>query len=260
MSGQRQTSFKARLRGRERLLGTFLRTPSPITCEVLSRAHFDVICVDAEHAPFGPAEIDACVHALRAGDMPSLVRIPEVTPGQVLQALDCGATGLVVPHVTSGAAAQSMAKAAFFGRSGRGFAGSTRAGDYSHKSLADHLAHSRAHIALVAQIEDVEALDHLDAIAAVDAIDCLFVGRMDLTVSLNAPSPHDPAVMAAVQRVCDVGRARHKTVGMFLPRLDEVGHWVRQGASFFLLASDQALLLSGAHQLAADFAAAVSAA
>jgi 2-keto-3-deoxy-L-rhamnonate aldolase RhmA len=253
MSGQRQAAFKARLRGRERLLGTFLRTPSPITCEILTRAPFDVICVDAEHAPFGPAEIDACVHALRAGDMPSLVRIPEATPGHVLQALDCGSTGLIVPHITSEAAAQSIAKATFFGRGGRGFAGSTRAGDYSQKPMTDHLAHSRAHTALVAQIEDAEALEQLDAIAAVEAIDCLFVGRMDLTVSLNAPSPHDANVMSAVQRVCDVGRAHNKAIGMFVPRLDEIGHWVGQGASFFLLASDQALLLNGARQLAADF-------
>jgi 2-keto-3-deoxy-L-rhamnonate aldolase RhmA len=256
MNAPRHSAFKTRLRNFDPLLGTFLRTPSIHVCEILARAPLDVICVDAEHAPFGPAEIDACVLALRANDMPSLVRVPSFTPTTVLQALDCGSAGIVVPHVTSATQAENISKAAHFGPGGRGYAGSTRAGNYSGNSMTENLHEARATTAVIAQIEDLEALEALDAIAAVEGIDCLFVGRMDLTVALGADGPDDPRVVDAVKRICQVGRKHGRAVGMFVPRVEDSTMWMKEGASFFLLASDQALMLSGARSLAESFAAA----
>ena len=71
----RITDFRARLRSQDRLLGTFSKTPSPIVHEVLGLSPLDCICIDAEHAPFGRSELDLCLMALRAADMPSLVRV-----------------------------------------------------------------------------------------------------------------------------------------------------------------------------------------
>lgn len=258
MTLSRRSSLKARLRNFEPLLGTFLRTPSIHVCEILSRTPLDVVCIDAEHAPFGPFEIDACAFALRASDMPNLVRVPAFTPASVLQALDSGATGILVPHVTTVTQAHAIVRAAHFGPGGRGYAGSTRAGNYSGKTMAENLADGTASTAIIAQIEDVEALDALEGIAAVDGIDCLFVGRMDLTVALGAQSPDDQKVIDAVKRVCQVGRKHGRAVGMFVPNVEDVAMWVREGASFFLLASDQALMLQGARDLGAAFNTAIS--
>jgi 2-keto-3-deoxy-L-rhamnonate aldolase RhmA len=243
------SAFKTRLRASEPLLGTFLRTPSIHVCEILARAPLDVVCIDGEHAPFGPMEIDACVLAL--GAMPSIVRVP--TMAAILPALDAGAAGILVPHVITATQAKDIVKAAHFGPGGRGYAGSTRAGDYSGKSMSAHLQDSAARTAVIAQIEDAEALEHLDSIAAVEGLDALFVGRMDLTVSLGASGPDDAKVLDAVKRICRAGRAKGKAVGMFTPRVEDVGAWMKEGAGFFLLASDQALMLSGARALAAAF-------
>ena len=47
-----RASFRARLRAREPILGTFVKTPSAIVCEVLAMTPLDCVCLDAEHAPF----------------------------------------------------------------------------------------------------------------------------------------------------------------------------------------------------------------
>ena len=120
-------AFRARLRAGEPMMGTFLKTPSPIVCEVLGLAPLDCVCVDAEHAPFGRLELDGCLAALRAADMPSLVRVQTGSPGEMLGALDSGATGLVLPHVVSGVQALQVVRAAHYGPAGRGYAGSSRA-------------------------------------------------------------------------------------------------------------------------------------
>ena len=247
----RVETFRSRLRANEPMMGTFLKTPSPIVCEVLGISPLACVCIDAEHAPFGRMEIDGCVAALRAADMPSLVRVQSGTAGEILTALDAGASGVILPHVVSGPQAAAMARAAHYGPGGRGYAGSSRAARYTTKPMADHLRDSAATTIVIAQIEDAEALPHLDAIAAIEGIDCLFVGRMDLTVSLGAAAPTESRVVEAVKQICAAGRRHGKTVGMFIPSSEDCATWQKEGASFFFLASDQQFLLDGARTLAA---------
>ena len=250
-----QPSFRQRLLQRQPLIGTFLKTPAPILCEVLGLTPLDAVCIDAEHAPFGRLELDSCLHALCAAQMPALVRVPSGGPAELASALDSGATGVVVPHVCSAAQARALVQAAHFGRGrgGRGYAGSPRAAGYTTKPMVGHLADSAAQTTVIAQIEDIEAVDAIEEIAAVAGIDCLFIGRIDLTVALGAAGPNDAAVVAAVEKVCAAGCAAGKAVGMFVPAVEEVAHWRGQGASLFLLASDQSFVLQGAAALVASF-------
>ncbi|MGH8222287.1 MAG: HpcH/HpaI aldolase family protein, partial [Woeseiaceae bacterium] len=178
--GERILSFRTRLTGGASLIGTFVKTPSPIICEVLAQAQLDVICLDAEHAPFGRMETDGCIAALRASDQPSLVRIGAGTEAEIRCALDCGATGILAPHVTSADQAVTIARASRFGAGGRGFSGSTRAAGFGARSPREHIDDSNAHTAVIVQIEDPAALDSVAEIAAVKGIDGIFIGRMDL--------------------------------------------------------------------------------
>lgn len=247
-------SFRTRLRQREAMMGTFLKTPSSIVCEVLGLSPLHCVCIDAEHAPFGRLELDQSIAALRAADMPSLVRIQSSNAGEILSALDCGATGVVLPHVVSGEQARELVQVSHYGPSGRGYAGSSRAARYTNKPMSEHIAHSAATTTLVAQIEDAEALGNLDAIASVEGLDCLFIGRMDLTVSLGASSPLDPVVIDAVEQICAAGQRHRKAVGMFFPPAEDCARWQKVGATFFMLASDQQFILDGARALAGKLA------
>ena len=108
---ERVASFKARLTGGDALIGTFLKTPSPVVAEVLGLSTLDAVAIDSEHAPFGRVEADGCIAALRAADMPSLVRTADDSPREIRNALDSGAGGIIVPHVLTGAQAEAIVKA-----------------------------------------------------------------------------------------------------------------------------------------------------
>ncbi|MCR9078520.1 MAG: aldolase/citrate lyase family protein [Hyphomonadaceae bacterium] len=242
-------SLKQMLRDQTPLVGTFLKTPSAMVCEVLGRSDLDVICLDAEHSPFDRGDINDCVLALRHVGKPSLVRIPANRPEQILNALDCGATGVLVPHVITGEDAESLAGNAHFG-TGRGYAGSSRAAGYGARNMAEHKARSAEETVVIAQIEDAEALDNLDAIFAAATIDAFFIGRADLSVSLGADGPNDPQVIEAVEAICAKGREAGVSIGMFTGNLDELPKWCAAGASLFLLGSDHGFMLTGAAQMA----------
>lgn len=241
--------FRGRLNKGDLLVGTFLKTPSAIVAEVLGLTELDVVCIDAEHAPFGRLEIDACVAALRAADMPSLIRVPSDSPHDIRNALDCGATGILVPHVTSPQQAVAIVKASRFGAGGRGYAGSTRAAGYTTKPMKDHLSDSQSQTTVVLQIEDMEALDHTRDIASVEGVDAVFVGRVDLAVAMQEPVSGRP-IVETVERICRDAGGTAAAVGMFTPNLDEIPNWRDRGASLFLLGSEHNFILSGARELA----------
>ena len=217
-------------------------------CEVLGRSDLDLVCIDAEHSPFDRKDVNDCVLALNHVGKPSLIRIPANRPEHILNALDCGATGILVPHVITGDDAHALAANAHFG-SGRGYAGSTRAAGYGARKMADHKAKSAETTTVVAQIEDAEALNNLDDILSTETIDAFFIGRADLSVSLGAESPNEPQVIEAVEMICRNGKEAGATIGMFTADLSELPKWRAAGASLFLLGSDHGFMLSGASNL-----------
>jgi staphyloferrin B biosynthesis citrate synthase len=253
-----RVSFKARLIAGEPLLGTFIKTPHPHVVEVLAGTGLDCLCLDAEHAPFDRGDLDLCIMAARntrsgAGGMPILVRPASGASDQILNALDCGADGVVVPHVRSAKDAAEVASLAHYGAAGahakRGYAGSSRAAGYGTIGIADHLANSRARTTVIAQIEDVEALDEIDAIAAVDGIDALFIGRIDLTIALGCTSPDDPKVIAACDHIIAAAVRANRPVGLFTSKPSDAAYWQAKGARLFLLGSDHGFLRAGAQGL-----------
>ena len=239
-------TLKARIAAGEFLLGTFLKTPSPILVEVLASCGLDLLCLDAEHAPFDRGTLDACIFAARACGLPVIVRTPTSAPEHILTALDCGADGVLLPHIRSGEEARAAVKAATYRPGGRGYAGSSRAARYGEASMAEHRAAAAARTVVIAQVEDVEALDAVEAIAATEGLDALFVGRIDLTVALDAPSPDAPVVVDAVERVIAAGAVAGRPVGMFVPRNADVPGWWAKGATLFLQGSEHAFIRAGA--------------
>lgn len=242
-------SFRERLRTGELLAGTWIKTPHPHVVEVLSLTSLDCLVLDAEHAPFDRAALDHCIMAARAGGKPVLVRPQSANHEQILNALDCGADGVILPHIRSAEEAADAVKACTYTSGGRGYAGSSRAAGYTTKDMAKHRENAKD-VIIIAQIEDVEGVDNIDSIAAVDSIDALFIGRADLTIAYAAETPDDAVVIDAVERIVAAGKAAGRTTGMFLGRVSDVPMWREKGASLFILASDHDFLLQGAAKLA----------
>mgnify|MGYP003335134215 FL=1 len=250
---ERELRFGETLRTQSSVVGTWIKTPSPIVCEVLSRTALDVLVLDAEHAPFGRSELDSCIAISRALGKSVLIRVPDASAASILNALDCGANGILVPHVISAEDAIRAVRAAQHGPGGRGYAGSTRAAEFGGRALGEQLTHARSHTTVIAQIEDGEALAQIDAIVRVPGLSAVFVGRVDLTVSLGKTNLDDPAVLDAVTAIVRAACAAGCPVGMFVANLNEIPHWRAQGVTFFVLASDHAFLQSGVKSLLAHF-------
>jgi 2-keto-3-deoxy-L-rhamnonate aldolase RhmA len=243
--------FKARVASGAALAGTFVKSPSVPVIEVLAQSGLDFICLDAEHAPFDRMSLDTLLAVTRALDFPALVRVGDSSPREILQALDYGAVGVVVPHVETVAQAEAVVRAAHFGLGGRGFAGSTRWAGYATRPMAEILARSETETVVLPQIEEPAAVEICEQIAAIKGVDGLFLGPADLSVGYGHQSVDNPDVKAALKRVGAACKAAGKAYASFVTSGPGAQDWAAEyGVQIFCIASEHSWIRSGAAEAA----------
>jgi 2-keto-3-deoxy-L-rhamnonate aldolase RhmA len=247
-------SFRQRFIRGTPLLGTFIKTPSSHTLEILGGLGFDFVVIDAEHAPFDRVTIDAALLGARASGTAGIVRVAEPSPAKLLAALDDGAAGVVVPHVSSPAKARDIAQACRYHGGKRGFSNSPRAGAYGSVGMAQHVAAQDLAVTVIAMIEDPEAIDDIAAIVAVDGIDGFFVGRADLAVALGEPAQDSASVRVATGKIIAAARAASKPVCIMVASVAEAADFKALGVSAFIISSDQGFMRQAALKALTDFA------
>lgn len=242
--------FKQRMASGAPLAGTFLKTASHELVEIFARSELDFICLDAEHAPFDRARMDACMAVSRALDFPVLVRVADGSAKEILQALDMGAAGIVCPHVDSVQKAQELAKHCHFGLGGRGFAGSTRWAGFATRPMPDVLALTDQTV-VIAQIEEPAGVEDIEGIAAVEGVDGIFIGPADLSVGYGYNHQTSDELFAAFERCGAAAKANGKTYMSWVPNGAKAKEWSKYGMSMFFIGSEHSWMLRGANADAA---------
>jgi staphyloferrin B biosynthesis citrate synthase len=256
MQAPAHAHFRKRFLAREPLVGSFIKTPTSHAIEILGQLGFDFVVIDEEHAPFDRVAIDMALLAARAANTAGFVRVADPSASKLLAVLDDGATGVMVPHVSTVERARDIVAACRYRGGKRGFSPSARAGGYGRASMWQHVDEQDANTTVMAMIEDPEALENLDAILAVDGLDGIFIGRGDLTVALGAPSMTAPAVDAAVTRILDAAARAGKPGCVMVANAAEAAQFRTRGASAFIVSSDQGFMRQAANRTLEEFRAA----
>lgn len=251
-----RASFKQLLMQRTPLLGTFVKMPTTQAIEIIGAAGFDFVVIDGEHAPLDRASIDLMILASLAARMAPVVRVSG--PDQILNALDCGAAGVMVPHVSSADDARAIAGACRYAGGSRGFAGLTRASGWGARKPVAHMAEQDGSVVCIAMIEDAGAIERIDEIAAVDGIDVLFVGRGDLGATFGADPEVASKVAALSARVAEAAKRADKPLVMLATSIEDAVRMRELGVAAMLVSSDHGMLKSAAQAAINDYAAKVN--
>lgn len=241
-------AFRKRLISREHLLGTFVKFPTPHATEILGGLGFDFVVFDQEHAPLGPEALDVMILAARSVNIAGIVRVRDPSPSGILTVLDCGASGVLVPHVDTAAKAEAIVAACRYRTGHRGFATTTRAGGYGSRSYDEHMTAQDREIACIAMIEDVEALKEIDQIVRTPGLDAIFIGRGDLTASLGAPSMLSEETHKVVAPIMAAAKAVDMPVIVLCPNRADAEKVAALGASAYLIGSDHSFLAKAARE------------
>lgn len=240
-------SFRQRVLARETLVGTWLNLGSSITAEIAAQSGFDWVLIDTEH---GIGEHETLVHQLQAvagNPCAALVRVAANDVVRFKRVLDLGAHGVMVPWIGSETEArQAVAAVRYPPRGLRGAASTTRATRFGLRPFSEAYEHAHEEILTVLQIERLEVLSEVEAIAAIDGVDVLFVGPLDLSVSMGIPQEFDhPEFVAALQRVSDAAAAHGKAAGFLTMNPKHATAWKAMGYSFVAYGSDGGMVTQG---------------
>jgi len=245
-------SFSEDVRAGRRMIGTFVKTPEVIVIETLARTGLDFVCLDGEHAAFDRARLDTCLAVGRALGFPCLVRVPAARAEYILQALDMGAAGLVIPHVDSAAKAAEIGRLSRFGNGGRGFAGATRGSDWGEGGMEGVLARGGEPVVFV-QIEEPEGVAEAEGIAAAPGIDGVFLGPADLSVGYGHADMKSDDLKAAYARVGEALAAAGRAYATFAPTTEAGRALEAHGVTMLFVGSELGWMAAGARAAVAAF-------
>lgn len=212
-----------------------LPLPCPSLVEILGYAGADFIILDAEHGAFDIAQIEHMLRAADAVNLPTIVRVPDHDRVFISQVLDCGATGVQIPHVRSRRDAERVVDALRFAPLGSRGLGPVRASAYTNIETLAFIEKANADTVSVIQIEDADAVTGIDAILSVKGIDVAFIGRHDLAASLGVTGQlNHPIVKEHVERVLR-SCADHGVASGFSTNVSEGPILLQRGARFISL-------------------------
>lgn len=208
-----RTTLRQRLGAEPLSLGLaacVMRTPEIVT--VTRSCGFDCLLIDTEHGPIGIGDAASlCVTAFEAG-LPALVRVGGPTHPDLARMLDCGAEGIVVPHVETADEARLVVEKCRFQPVGRRSLPSplVRLG-FQVPPAAEMMARIEAQTLVVLMIESALGIANADAIAAVPGVDILMIGANDLAADMgHVGAVGHAAVLAAFATVARAARAHGK--------------------------------------------------
>lgn len=247
MSMQKQV-FSDRFRSGEILYGTFLKVPATMPAEIMGSLGYDFVVVDEEHSPFNRETTDKIILACKAAGIAAIVRVQSSAAANILSVLDCGADGVLVPHVRDAQTAREIVAAGRYRGGQRGFAPTTRAGDFGRAGQAEHIEAEDRRVTIIAMIEDPDAIDNIDQILAVDGLDGVFIGRGDLGAAYAGAADAPAFVRKATELVYAANETAGRIVSILPSDPEDAALQACAGATAFILSSDQGFLRSAAMQ------------
>ena len=226
--------------------GSWVTLADPVAAELMGKAGYDWVILDTQHGGIGWDRLLPVLQALDLGGTRALVRVGWTDPMQIMRALDLGALGVIVPMVSTPEQARIAAQASRYPPHGIRSFGPVR------NYYASPGGPPQDPLCFV-MIETAEAMDNLDAIAATPGVDGLFVGPVDLALSLGlGPALVMPErVFEAIDRVVEACRRHGVIPGCATLGLPNAEALMRRGVRFLTLGNDAGLIRRGA---AADIA------
>ena len=210
----RQNEMKKLWREDRPALGGWLTVPSAFSAEAMAHQGFDWLCSDMQHGLIDYDMALAMLQAISTTATTPVVRVPWNDPAIIMKMLDAGAYAVIVPLVNSRAEAEAAATACRYPPQGIRSFGPTRAVYYGG---LDYFAYANQEVCCIPQIETATAVENLDEILSVPGVDAVYIGPMDLSISLGLPPQMDgeaPEYAAARQRILEACQRHNVAPGI----------------------------------------------
>jgi 4-hydroxy-2-oxoheptanedioate aldolase len=244
-------------------LGTFIQTASPENAEIAAACGFDFLILDMEHGSFGMDQLVHLIRGVQIGGATPVVRLPDHSETNIYKVLDAGATGIVMPGVSTAEQAGKIARAARYAPAGtRGACPRVRATAHGIHPWEKHVEWSEQNVMVWLIIETLEGFQHLEEIVKTPGIDAVAFGAFDLSQEMGFSGRTDhPEVKGKIEEGISIALRNNVAVHMHLFEASpaeirqSARHWVGLGAKILTCMTDRRVLSTGLKETFSSLAA-----
>ena len=223
-------------------MGHFL----PFYVRYAAHFKFDGIWFDLEHRTMSDREVQAILAMCHLADIDCMVRPPTLERTKLYRYLEDGASGFLVPLVSTPEMANDLVQAAKFPPIGnRGMDGAGLDADFGIAAWGegmDFAGDANRETFILPQIETLDAVANAEAIASIEGIDGLFVGPGDLQSRIGASQGGSITFDKAVETVAAACEKHNKVWGIAVGSMEQLKRYQAMGAQIVPWGGDFSLM------------------
>lgn len=255
-----ENKLKIALKNGSVVAGPWCVIPSPSLINVIAASGMDFVIIDMEHGPHSFENAENMIRAAEVENCTPIIRVSKNDESLILNALDIGAHGVIIPHIESKEDAEKAISYAKYHPMGqRGFSPFTRAGKYSLLNVKDHSNLQNANTMIILLLEGKEGLSNLDDILSIEDIknkvDLIYIGAYDLSQAVGYPGQVDhPLVREEMEKCIKKIKAKNIAVGGYVAKDKDDMKWMCElGMQFITLLPDCTVIYHAFESLCNDF-------
>lgn len=217
---------------------------TPGIARLLASTGIDFVVYDMEHSGFGIDTIRQLIAQTRPLNLAALVRPPANEYHLIAPLLDAGASGIIVPKIeTAREAARLVDACKYYPEGNRGAAFSIAHDDFVPGEVKEKIRAANESIFCGILIESSKGVENLEEILAVKGIDLVWVGFLDLSLSMGLPGDFaHPRFKEAVSHILQASKAHGVPVGILSTDSDQAREHLKQGYQCISYSGDLWLL------------------
>ena len=237
--------LRTRLRNGETVFGINYSIGSPEVSEAIGNLGFDWVNFDMQHTQMATETVQTLIQVMSYSQTTPIVRVVSNDLGLINRALDIGGHAVIVPLVNSREDAERAIRFSRYPPKGLRSWGPTR----PLLRDPDYAATADSEVMVIPQIETEMGLNNLEAIVCTEGIEAVFLGPMDLSMSLGVFRNFDsPKYLKASETIVSICSAHGVFPGLLAPA-GPLERSIEQGFRLICLGRDLPMMVDSFSRL-----------
>jgi 4-hydroxy-2-oxoheptanedioate aldolase len=218
--------------------------------ELFGLASFDYYMLDAEHGLIDPMQATNVIRACERANITPLVRIGPKDPKLVLQYMDAGMMGVMMPGLETVAEIKMLVDAVKYAPLGKRGIGISRASGYMAygSEAAAFIKFTNEETLVIPQFEDAALIDRFTEMMSVPGVDACIIGPRDLSLNMGfTDGPQHPEVQEMIDRAIAACKKANVAAGITAGTRADAAKQVARGAQM-ILAPAQILIFNASKE------------
>lgn len=233
----RTNLLKKRMRAGQACYGVISPTADPIIAEYIGLLGMDFYMIDGEHGPITASEVTNLVRACELHACTALARIRSVDAKLILQYMDAGVMGVMMPSINTVDDVKALVDAIKYPPLGKRGLGPVRASEYmmGPHTQAEYVEMANEETLVLPQIETMECVNNLDAMLEIEDVDGFIIGPRDLAMEMGYyDGPGHPEVRELIDKLFKKVLGAGKLIGTVAGTAEQAKVLEDKGATLIL--------------------------